>query len=252
MKFKNIIKLNVLCVPLFFVACNSGVEHIQRKLFVRQFPSESIDQIKIGHAIPEPVVLKNLRKNNFRNYSLYVREIEPDSFYLFRYFEYTGKSLKSDVEYIHKNEKTADWWNLKSVLLTDMNQWVEWEPVFYFAGSSSATNPTRHGWVIGIHKKDILAYTQLHAAPWPGVLERLDSSHIQNYSIFLGEIRKDMPILFSYLEYSGNDFDMDMQKMAKDKVTQLWWSYTDPLQYTLPSAEKGEHWSTAREIYHFE
>jgi len=59
--------------------------------------------------------------------------------------------------------------------------------------------------------------------------------------------------LFSYFEYVGRDFKLDMQKMASDPETQRWWKETDPCQQPLPDAqEKGEIWSAMTELFHLD
>jgi L-rhamnose mutarotase len=42
------------------------------------------------------------------------------------------------------------------------------------------------------------------------------------------------PYLFSYFEYTGDDFGADMKKMAADTSTRKWWQETDPTQ--LPAS----------------
>ncbi|HUT23691.1 MAG TPA: L-rhamnose mutarotase [Sumerlaeia bacterium] len=106
--------------------------------------------------------------------------------------------------------------------------------------------------IIGLNPEPekIIAYTQLHAAVWPGVLDAIDKSNIRNYSIYHGELAPGKHLLFGYFEYVGEDFDADMGRMAQDKVTQVWWSYTNPLQIPLPTRAEGEHWTTMEEVFH--
>ena len=97
----------------------------------------------------------------------------------------------------------------------------------------------RYGSIVGVREESLLAYTQMHAAVWPGVLAALGEVNIRNYSIYLGQVRPGEYVLFSYFEYVGDDFEGDMKRMAADQVTQLWWSYTDPLQIRLPGTPGG-------------
>ena len=62
--------------------------------------------------------------------------------------------------------------------------------------------------VIGLSRQKEQAYRKLHADVWPGVLERLRASHIDNYSIFVAEL-DGKKYLFSYFEsnfLSWHDF----------------------------------------------
>ncbi len=103
----------------------------------------------------------------------------------------------------------------------------------------------RYGSVIKVKPEMLDQYRELHANPWPGVLRQISQSNIRNYSIYL----KDN-YLFSYFEYTGDDFAADMAKMAADSITQAWWSLTDPCQEPLESRAEGEWWASMEEIFH--
>lgn len=103
----------------------------------------------------------------------------------------------------------------------------------------------RYGSVIKVRPEKLEEYKELHANPWPGVLEQITESNIRNYSIYF----KD-GYLFSYFEYTGNDFEADMAEMAKDSVTQAWWKLTDPCQEPLPTRTEGEWWASMEEVFH--
>ena len=108
----------------------------------------------------------------------------------------------------------------------------------------------RYGMVIGIEKENISEYKRLHADAWPGVLEMIRQCNIRNYSIYLAQVEKDSYYLFSYFEYTGDNFDADMAKMAKDKTTKRWWKHTDPLQNPVPTRKEGEWWAKLEEVFH--
>jgi L-rhamnose mutarotase len=114
----------------------------------------------------------------------------------------------------------------------------------------AAPQVKRYGWVTGLKSEKAAYYRQLHAKPWPSVNAKLKEIHIQNYSIYVKEIEGKL-YLFSYLEYTGKNFEADCRKMAADPETQRWWRETDPCQQPLPDAAlKGKIWSDAEEIYH--
>lgn len=107
----------------------------------------------------------------------------------------------------------------------------------------------RFGWVTGIRPEKIDYYRELHASPWPGVARMIKECNIQNYSIFLREI-DGKSYLFSYLEYTGDDFEADMAKMAADPETQRWWKETDPCQAPLPdAAAEGKIWADMESVF---
>ncbi len=59
--------------------------------------------------------------------------------------------------------------------------------------------------------------------------------------------RDDM--LFSIMEYNGDDFDYDMTKMANDEATKEWWKLTDPCQKRIEDAKKDEWWAAMDLVY---
>ena len=108
----------------------------------------------------------------------------------------------------------------------------------------------RHGSVIGVKRETLDRYIELHADVWPGVLKRIEQCNIHNYSIYLGELDDGNLYLFAYYEYTGDDFEADMKKMAADPTTRQWWKETDPLQIPQKKRKPGEHWMTMREVFH--
>jgi L-rhamnose mutarotase len=108
----------------------------------------------------------------------------------------------------------------------------------------------RYGMVIGLHPQKIDEYKKLHAAVWPDVLRMIRECHIRNYSIFLRTLEDGQPYLFSYFEYTGNDFDADMAKTAADPTTQRWWSFCQPCQKPLSSRRETEWWAEMEEVFH--
>lgn len=119
----------------------------------------------------------------------------------------------------------------------------------------SGTSPERverYGMIIGIKPEKIEAYKKLHAAAWPGVLAKIKECHIRTYSIYLREVEKGQFLLFSYFEYTGDDFASDMARMAADPETQRWWKETDPCQSAIPTRGEREFWSRMEEVFHLE
>lgn len=108
----------------------------------------------------------------------------------------------------------------------------------------------RYGSVIGLRPEKLDEYKKLHAAVWPDVLKMIRACHIQNYSIYLRRLNNGRYYLFSYFEYTGNDFAADMAKMAADPVTQDWWAIMEPMQQPIPTRKEGEWWANMQEVFH--
>lgn len=108
----------------------------------------------------------------------------------------------------------------------------------------------RYGSVIGLRAEKVEEYKQLHAAVWPDVLKMIKQCHIQNYSIYLRRLDDGQHYLFSYFEYTGENFARDMARMAADATTQKWWSVCKPCQKPLTNRAPEEWWSDMEEVFH--
>jgi L-rhamnose mutarotase len=71
---------------------------------------EKIARYKRLHAAVWPGVLKMIKECHIRNYSIYLKEIEPGKHCLFSYFEYTGRDFKADMARMAADPTTQEWW----------------------------------------------------------------------------------------------------------------------------------------------
>ncbi len=108
----------------------------------------------------------------------------------------------------------------------------------------------RYGSVIGLRPEKLAEYRQLHATVWPAVLAMITTCHIRNYSIYLRRMPDGKHYLFSYFEYTGDDFAADMARMAADPMTQKWWAVCKPCQEPLPDHATDEWWAGMEEVFH--
>jgi len=112
-----------------------------------------------------------------------------------------------------------------------------------------AAKVQRFGSVIGLKPEKKDEYVKLHAECWPEILDMIGKCNIQNYSIYMAELKGNL-YLFSYFEYTGTDFEADMQKMKDDQKTNEWWALTDPCQIRLEGTPDGEQWLSIPEVFH--
>jgi L-rhamnose mutarotase len=108
-------------------------------------------------------------------------------------------------------------------------------------------DPMRIASVIRLRPEHEETYRELHRAAWPEVLAALKRANVRNYSIFLRD-----GLLFSYLEYVGDDYEADMAAIAADEATRRWWQLTDPCQQPLDTIADGEWWAPAEEVFHLD
>ena len=88
------------------------------------------------HAETWPSVLKQIRRSNIRNYSIYLTELEG-KLYLFAYFEYTGDDFEADMKEMAKDPETRRWWKetdpcqIRLPGTPDGEQWKRIREVFH-------------------------------------------------------------------------------------------------------------------------
>lgn len=108
----------------------------------------------------------------------------------------------------------------------------------------------RYGMVIHLRPECVDEYRRLHAAAWPPVLAMIATCNIRNYSIYLHTLDDGRPTLFSYFEYTGENFAADIAQMAADPETQRWWAACKPLMAPLANRAPDDFWSNMQEIFH--
>ena len=110
----------------------------------------------------------------------------------------------------------------------------------------------RFGWIGKLKAECVDKYLALHANVWPAVLARNSDCHLRNYSIFHKRLRDGEDYLFSYVEYTGDDFDADMRQLAADAEVQRWWDECKPCFDQLADLPPGEVWVPMDEVFHQE
>ena len=103
----------------------------------------------------------------------------------------------------------------------------------------------RFGWIIRVLPEKLEEYKRLHQEVWPAVLKTIRNCNIRNYSIF----HRD-GTLFGYMEYIGDNYKADMDRMALDPVTQEWWQLTAPCQARVETAAPEDWWAPLEEVFH--
>lgn len=110
---------------------------VQRFGMVIGLKPEKIETYKKLHAAAWPGVLKIIKECHIRNYSIYLKEIEPGRFYLFSYFEYTGGDFEADMAKMAADPTTQKWWKETDLCQTPIplrgpgEKWARMEEVFH-------------------------------------------------------------------------------------------------------------------------
>ncbi|WP_297088035.1 L-rhamnose mutarotase [uncultured Draconibacterium sp.] len=105
----------------------------------------------------------------------------------------------------------------------------------------------RFGQIIKLKPEGVNEYIKQHKNVWPAVLAKITECKLSNYSIFFRD-----NLLFAYFEYTGNNFDADMKKMAAHEETQRWWGVVKPLMQPVETATTEEFWANMEEIFHLD
>ena len=107
----------------------------------------------------------------------------------------------------------------------------------------------RFAWIGRLKPDMVQKYVDLHANTWPVVLRRNTECNLQNYSIFHRELQTGEHLLFSYVEYTGDDFAADMEKMAADPEIQRWWAECKPCFEAIEDLPPGEVWAPMNAVF---
>ncbi|MFC1538365.1 L-rhamnose mutarotase [Candidatus Latescibacterota bacterium] len=199
------------------------------------------------HAFPE--VLKQIRKSNIRNYSIFLRDF-PEGKMLFSFFEYVGKDFKADMDSMAADPVTKEWWKLTDPMQEPLESrkdgewWATIEELFHMDGvRKSPEKVNRYASAVDLHPGFEEEYRKLHETVHPEVLEQFKKSNISNYSIFLHESR-----VYSYFEYTGEDFRKEMDSMTLNTETNKWLDTCKTFQKKIPNEK--DFWVDMREVFH--
>ena len=99
--------------------------------------------------------------------------------------------------------------------------------------------------IVNVKPEHLDEYKKLHANAWEGVKNIIKDCNIQNYSISYRD-----GLLFAYFEYTGDDYEADMAKMAADPLTQEWWAVCKPCLYPIESEKVSGCWADMEEVFY--
>lgn len=110
---------------------------VQRYGTVIRIRPEKIEEYKRLHANTWPGVLKMIRECNIQNYSIFLGRVDKDKYYLFGYFEYTGRDFEADMARMAADATTKKWWRLTDPCQIPLptrsegEHWATMEEVFH-------------------------------------------------------------------------------------------------------------------------
>ncbi|HET7623753.1 MAG TPA: L-rhamnose mutarotase [Verrucomicrobiae bacterium] len=99
---------------------------------------EKLDEYRKLHAAVWPDVLRMIHRCNIRNYSIYLRKLPDENYYLFSYFEYVGGDFAADMAIMAADPTTQKWWDVCKPCQIPLDDrapgewWAGMEEVFHF------------------------------------------------------------------------------------------------------------------------
>ena len=112
-------------------------ENITRYGSVIGLKAEKLDYYKELHADAWPVVKQKISEANIKNYSIFLKKLDDNNYYLFSYFEYVGSDFDADMAKMAKDETTQRWWQETDPCQfpienrKDGESWASMEEVFH-------------------------------------------------------------------------------------------------------------------------
>ncbi len=109
----------------------------------------------------------------------------------------------------------------------------------------------RMGSIVEVKPECVEEYKRLHVAVWPEVLATRARANIRNYTIYLRKLNNAGYFLFSYFEYTGDDYNADMAIIAACPKTQEFWKVCKPCLIPLDEISMEQCWAPMEEVFHF-
>ncbi len=104
---------------------------------VLEVKKDKLDEYVKLHAAVWPEVLDMIKQCHIHNYSIYLRKLPPDTYYLFSYFEYKGDDFDGDMAKMAADPMTQKWWDVCKPCQTPIPDreegewWASMEEVFH-------------------------------------------------------------------------------------------------------------------------
>ena len=105
----------------------------------------------------------------------------------------------------------------------------------------------RYGKILKLKPECLEEYKKYHANIQPELVEGMHKRGIHNYSIYYRD-----GYLFSYFEYTGEDFEVDMKRITLNPRGREWQRIMNAMQEPIDSAGADEWWVDMEEVFHMD
>jgi L-rhamnose mutarotase len=96
-------------LPVIVFLSRPRANRTQRIGMVIGIKPDQISAYEALHAASHEGVRDLLAKYHMHNFSIYLEQLEDDRYYLFGYYEYTGRSYKTDMEKLAAEPRNQEW-----------------------------------------------------------------------------------------------------------------------------------------------
>lgn len=108
--------------------------HVPRVGMVIGVKADQISAYESLHAASNPGVRDLLEKYNMHNFSIFIHQLDDGKYYLFGYYEYTGKNYKADMEKLAAEPRNQKWLSVTApmqVPLAGEKAWAMMHEVYH-------------------------------------------------------------------------------------------------------------------------
>jgi L-rhamnose mutarotase len=118
------------------VAVSAGSEssHLQRIGMVIGIKPDEISAYKALHDASNAGVRDLLEKYHMHNFSIYMRQFDDGKYYLFGYYEYTGKDYNADMKKLGAEPRNQKWLSVSGPMqipLTGEKSWAMMQELYH-------------------------------------------------------------------------------------------------------------------------
>jgi len=103
----------------------------------------------------------------------------------------------------------------------------------------------RVGFLLKVKEEMIEDYKKHHVEIWPEMVEALQRTGWENYSLFM----RDDGLLFGYFE-TPDSFETALDRMAKEEINAKWQDFMAPYFEGLDGAHADESMIELEEVFH--
>ncbi|HTZ57061.1 MAG TPA: L-rhamnose mutarotase [Acidobacteriaceae bacterium] len=95
---------------------------------------DQISAYEALHAASNPGVRDLLDKYHMHNFSIYIQKLDDTHYYLFGYYEYTGKDYKADMEALAREPRNIAWLSKTDGMqlpLPGQSSWTKMQEIYH-------------------------------------------------------------------------------------------------------------------------